>query len=90
MKPFADKFSLCHFAVGIIFRYFNINLLVSIILHTIFEIVENSPVGIDIHHKYLNFWPGGKHAADGIINSTGDTVFFIFGWLLADYVHKKY
>lgn len=88
MKPFYDKFSLCHFAVGIIFRYFNISLMLSTILHIIFEIVENSELGIYIHHNYLPFWPGGKHAADGIINSTGDTVFFMLGWLVANALYR--
>jgi hypothetical protein len=82
-EKFIDKFSLLHFAVGIIFYYFNISLFNSIIIHTLFEIIENSKSGIIFINTKLKFWPGGKPKADTFINSIGDTVFFIFGWIVA-------
>jgi hypothetical protein len=78
-----DKYSYLHFAVGIIFYYWNIDLFYSIILHTIFEIVENSSFGIHIINNFITFWPGGKPSPDTFINCVGDTLFFILGWLSA-------
>ncbi len=84
---FSDKFSLLHFSVGIIFRFFHISLENSIILHTLFEILENSKLGIKFIDKQLKFWPGGKRQADTLINSIGDLFYFICGWIIADYIH---
>ena len=78
-----DQFSYLHFAVGIIMYFWGINLIWSLVLHTIFEIFENTSVGMYIINKYITFWPGGKPYADGIINSIGDTIFFTLGWLSA-------
>ena len=82
-EKFIDKYSLLHFATGIIFYYFNISLLNSLIIHTLFEIIENSKFGIHFINKYLKFWPGGKPKSDTLTNSIGDTFFFIVGWMLA-------
>ena len=81
---FFDKYSLLHFATGIIFRYFNIPFITSLIIHTMFEFLENTKYGIYFINKYLKFWPGGKPKKDTIINNIGDTVFFIIGYFVAD------
>jgi hypothetical protein len=81
---FLDKYSLLHFAVGIIFRFLNINFTSSLIFHILFEFVENSDYGIYFINNFLPFWPGGKQKSDSLINSTGDTAFFILGWIIAD------
>lgn len=78
-----DKYSLLHFAVGIILYFFNFSLLDVFILHTIFEIVENTQFGMHIINTYISFWPGGKESADAFINSVGDTISVIFGWYIA-------
>ena len=80
---FIDKFSLLHFATGIIFYFFNISLRNSIIAHILFEIIENSENGVKFINNKLTFWPGGKPKADSLINSVSDTLFFIVGWLVA-------
>ena len=51
-----DKYSYLHFAVGIIFYYWNIDLFYSIILHTIFEIAENSSFGINAGNSHALSW----------------------------------
>lgn len=86
-KNFIDKYSLLHFATGIIFRFFNISLLNSFIVHTIFEFVENTNQGMHFINTYLPFWPGGKPSADSFTNNIGDTLFFILGWIVAHLVH---
>jgi len=88
---FADQYSLLHFAVGVVLYFWNIPLILAIILHTIFEIVENTKMGMKfintyiIHPGYFS-WPGGKDYADSLINNVGDTIFFTVGWALAAYL----
>lgn len=79
---FMDHYSLLHFAMGIVFYFWGITLKTSVIIHIIFEILENTKIGMSIINKFY-YWPGGKTHADSITNSIGDTVFFIAGWLLA-------
>ena len=83
---FVDKYSLLHFAVGILFRFFNINFTISLLLHILFEVVENSKQGVYFIDHYLTFWPGGKQKSDSFINSVGDTVFFALGWFIANII----
>ena len=83
---FIDKYSLLHFAVGILFRFFNINFTISLLLHILFEVIENSKQGIYFIDHYLTFWPGGKRKSDSLINSVGDTVFFSLGWFIANII----
>jgi hypothetical protein len=84
-KQFMDAYSLLHLAVGIVVRHWNMSLIMWIILHTIFEIVENTDTGMEFINNYIKLWPGGKPYADSLINSIGDTVFSIIGWYLANY-----
>ena len=56
---FFDQFTYLHFAVGIIAYFWNISLVYWIVLHAIFEFVENTQMGIKIINKYIVFWPGG-------------------------------
>jgi hypothetical protein len=83
-----DRFSYLHFSVGVIFYYWKIGLVPSIILHTFFEVVENTEFGMSIINKYITLWPGGKSKADTFVNNVGDTIFFILGWLSAHYIYK--
>lgn len=81
-EQFIDNYSLLHFVVGFIFYLLNIDLNISIILHLIFELVENSKNGINIL-KQIPIWPGGKSKADTVVNSTSDTLFFTLGWIIS-------
>jgi len=83
---FVDKYSLLHFAVGILFRFFNLNFTISLLLHILFEIIENSKYGVYFIDHFITFWPGGKRKSDSFINSVGDTVFFGLGWLIANMI----
>jgi hypothetical protein len=89
-NKFFDAYSLLHFAVGVIFRHFGLSLSVSFVTHTLFELIENSPVGVRFIDKHLWFWPGGKKSPDTLTNSVGDTVSFAAGWLLADKLLKNF
>jgi hypothetical protein len=43
---------------------------------------------MNIINKYILFWPGGKPKSDSIINSVGDTIGVILGWISAYYLDK--
>ena len=86
---FMDGYSYLHFAVGVVMYYWNISLVTSTILHTIFEFLENTDEGMKFINKYMKFWPGGKPYRDSFINNMGDTVFFVLGWLSAYLISNK-
>lgn len=87
---FADQYSLLHFASGITAYYWKFSITHMIILHILFEIIENTPHGVYFIDHYLHgVWPGGKKAPDTVINSIGDTVFAIFGWIFAKIIFEK-
>ena len=85
-KTFIDKFSLLHFATGIIAYFFGISLVMWILIHVTFEILENTNEGVYFIDNYLSFWPGGKKYPDSVINSLGDEIFAILGWLVAYWI----
>ena len=85
-KTFTDAYSLLHFAVGIIFYFWNISLTNAVLIHVAFEVLENTDSGMLFINKYFPFWPGGKPYADASINSIGDTFYFILGFLLASFI----
>ena len=85
-----DQYTLLHFATGVIFYFFNIDFFMFFILHTIFEILENTKYGIFIINKYFTFWPGGKPKSDTIINSIGDTIGAIIGWYSSKLLDSYY
>ena len=59
------------------------------IIHILFEVVENTPIGIYFINQYLWFWPGGKPYPDSLINSAGDVFSGAVGWLVAYYLDRK-
>ena len=77
-----DQYSFLHFSVGAVAYYWDINLKNLIILHTIFEILENTVDGIKLINKF-KYWPGGKDKADSPLNMLGDTISVILGWFVA-------
>jgi hypothetical protein len=82
-----DKFAYLHFGTGIVVYYWGLSFVWWLILHTVFEVVENTPRGVHFIDNYLTFWPGGKLKPDSITNSFGDTIGAIVGWLSAYYVN---
>jgi hypothetical protein len=85
-----DQYSLLHFSSGCIAYFFGINLTYWIIIHTIFELTENSSKGVYFIDNYLKFWPGGKKAPDNLLNSLSDLIFAIIGFMCAYYLDKYY
>jgi hypothetical protein len=82
-QSFVDKYSLLHLASGIVAFYFGIPLVLWILIHFLFEVLENSPEGVYFIDHYIPFWPGGKKQPDSYVNSLGDEFFAILGWILA-------
>lgn len=85
----ADQYSLLHFCVGVIAYYWQFSLKDAFILHLIFEITENTPIGMKLINKFFVRkngvgWPGGKDRADGFLNMIGDNIFFVVGWVTAN------
>jgi hypothetical protein len=86
-----DQYSLLHFAVGIIAYFWSVSLLLLIVIHILFEYIENTQWGMKVINTYfIGWWPGGKTHSDNLINQTSDTVFSGLGWLFAKYVDKVY
>jgi hypothetical protein len=85
---FTDAYSLLHFATGVVARHWGAGLLFWTILHTLFEILENTKQGMYFINTYITAWPGGKSAADSLLNNIGDTVYAILGWIAADMTLK--
>lgn len=90
-----DRYTYLHFAVGVVIYFYDISLLQWSILHTVFEVLENTPSGMYFISNYIKVWPGGKSFSDSLINSTGDTIGAILGWIsgyILDYIlgNKNY
>ena len=82
-----DQYTYLHFCIGSVGFFFGITFRNWIILHTIFEIVENNKYGVKVL-KQIPFWPGGKSRNDAFINSVGDTIGTILGWIMAYLIDK--
>jgi len=83
-----DQYSLLHFAVGIIVYFWGIKFWVWFWIHLLFELIENTNIGIMFINKYITIWPGGKPHPDTFINSFGDQLFSGLGWLVAYFADK--
>lgn len=83
-----DQYSLLHFASGVIAYFFGINWVVWFLLHSLFEFIENTNMGMIFINNYLTFWPGGKPYPDSFLNNIGDTISAMAGWALAKYFDK--
>ncbi len=83
-QQFLDQYGLLHYAVGVVAYFWGFGFLTSLIAHTVFEWVENTPIGIRFINETLKgVWPGGKPKADSFVNNVGDTVTFSLGWITA-------
>lgn len=83
-----DQYTLLHFAVGVVAYFWYFRFWTAFGLHFVFEIVENTPLGMVFLNKYfpkdgLFRWPGDKVAPDSLLNFIGDNGAFAFGYLLA-------
>lgn len=87
-KYLFDQFTFLHFSVGAVAYFWGLNLRTWIIIHFLFEIIENTSWGMKIINNYLKFWPGGKPKADSLLNILGDHIGAFLGWLSAMYLDK--
>ena len=86
-----DQYSLLHFAVGIIAYFWSISLGMIVVLHIVFEYVENTPWGMNVINTYFKrWWPGGKTHADNLLNQTSDVLFAGLGWIISYYIDRLY
>jgi len=82
-KQFMDQFTYLHVAMGIVFYFWGVSLRDWIVIHTVYELFENTELGTKLINRLFPMWPGGKTYYDYSINSIGDTVGAVAGWLSA-------
>ncbi len=82
---FTDKYSLLHFASGIIAYYWSISFVLWFIIHLLYEYIENTEQGMKIINK-IKIWPGGKEKADKMLNSIGDQFYALLGWIFTHFI----
>jgi hypothetical protein len=80
-----DQYSLLHFSMGVVAYFWSISLFVLIVIHIVFEYVENTQWGMNIINTYFTMWPGGKPYPDNLLNQASDVVFSVIGWVVAYY-----
>jgi hypothetical protein len=86
-----DQYSLLHFATGIIAYFWSLSLFITIIIHILFEFIENTNIGMNLINTYfLQWWPGGKTHPDNLLNRTSDTFFTGLGWIIAYKLNSIY
>ena len=88
---FIDQYTILHFATGVIAYFWYFKFWTAFSLHFLFEIVENTPMGMRFINQYFPKngpfrWPGDKTEPDSLLNSTGDQLFFVFGYLLSQWI----
>jgi hypothetical protein len=81
-----DQYTYLHFAMGIVGYFWGVGFLLLLIVHSLFEYIENTNGGIWFINHCMPFWPGGKPEADAYINRIGDTIGLLFGWVSAYYL----
>ena len=84
---FTDKYSLLHFASGIIAYYWGMSFILWFIIHLLFEYAENTKLGMKIINK-IKIWPGGKEKSDTILNRIGDQFYGLLGWIFTFFILK--
>ena len=85
-----DQYSILHFATGILAYFWGVGLYLTMMVHILFELFENTTYGMWFINNWLPFWPGGKTNPDTIINSISDIIFTLSGWLSAYYLSAYY
>lgn len=87
---FYDQYSLLHFSVGVLIYFWKFSLWSAFVIHTFFELLENTQLGMKFITDYFTLWPGGKTFADSHLNTLGDTVFFLVGFVSAQFLDEYY
>lgn len=85
-----DQYSILHFASGVVAYFWGMPFIWWMILHIVFEILENTEAGMRFINEYFKLWPGGKGEADTFINSAvGDNLFAALGWIVSKNLDKR-
>lgn len=88
---FFDQYSILHFATGVIAYFWSISFLTILIIHILFEYIENTQIGMNfINIYFIGWWPGGKTHADNLLNRVSDTLFTGLGWLVSYQLDRLY
>jgi hypothetical protein len=86
-----DQYSILHVAVGIMAYFWSISLFTTILVHVLFEFIENTPIGMQFINTYfIGWWPGGKTHPDSLLNRTSDTLFTGLGWGISYWLDMMY
>ena len=85
-RTFLDRYSLLHFASGIIAQFWGLSWEVWAAMHLGFELGENTKLGMRVINS-LPVWPGGKDHADSWINIIGDQFFAVLGHWFANLIN---
>jgi membrane glycosyltransferase len=78
-----DQYSLLHFAVGIVAYFWGVSWQLLLLLHILFELVENTKEGMEFIRTSISIWPGGKTKADSLVNILSDIAFSLVGWFVS-------
>ena len=90
LKAF-DQYSLLHFSMGVVAYFWSISLVALLVIHIVFEYIENTQWGMNIINTYfIRWWPGGKPYPDNVLNQTSDVVCSAIGWLVSYYLDGLY
>ena len=81
-KELVDRYTLLHFATGVVAYHWGVSEKVFLGVHVTFEVLENTAEGMRLINRFP-YWPGGKTHADSFINMVGDTLGAWAGWRLA-------
>lgn len=84
-----DQYSLLHFAFGVIAYFYGLSLKNWVIVHTLFEIIENIPQVTKFINQNMSFINWSKPHPDSLLNNIGDTISALLGFLIAQYLDKK-
>ncbi len=85
-----DQYSLLHFAVGVLAYFWGVSFYITMMLHILFELFENTTYGMWFINKMFPIWPGGKEHADSIVNNISDIIFTGIGWIVSQRLDKYY
>ena len=85
-KYLFDQYTFLHFSVGAVIYFWGVTLFQWIVIHVLFEIFENTVMGMALINNNFKIWPGGKPFRDSFTNIVGDNIGAILGWGAAYYI----
>ena len=84
-----DKYSIIHFIAGFIVYFLKINITTLFVLSTIYDVYENSRNGNHISKIIKEKFLFSAGDPETLVNSIGDIVCTLMGWICAYYIDKK-